>query len=653
MEIGHHMSAFRTSRELIMIFSNLLVVLFLLFSHCLCATDKVLGMTLWPAPKKSKNPDLWKNEPTWHAETHVAFVTGGSSPDYQGVLDVANAHYNWLEKQPKSVTRKGTCLVAAYWDPVTNMFYASSIPQGPRKGFMVSQSENNAAAPLWYNQVKSLIGFPKAKIHAEDGVFFNWETSKGARTANGQYPSGSIVAVWGKFPGDEEDRQVNLCSTVTNRNPTCQAVARALGVSFTPTVQETPQQAQEDDSDDLYGDDLTSADWDEIACQAADQSKKLAIRGRDTLMRRDNSSCTSISYPTDVSPSTLSITLPAIDFSTATKEIPTGPITTASGPTPSCSMQDEDPDQGITSAYCVCDHSITLPLQSAPTTVVATESCHYQSIPTSAQITPAATLGPATTDTKHCQICTPVVNNEDSCNTIPSCIVQTGAVTVQAGSSPVHVGTLTSTELYTSVSNALETLCPPATQTTSMTACSTDSVTVKGVDYVDAGFLSTGGELVISVESSQYNLTSLRDAMIKSAALTAQNAAKGSNCYTQKYDVESLKARDGLSSSWWSPRLFARDHPHAEEEEGTFCNTVGFAGVNYYDPFWRLQASPGATDWIDARWSFQVGPGGDFACELLQDLVDAFAVVEPEFAVGDIELGEAVDVLCEGSLDEK
>ena len=66
-----------------------------------------------------------------------------------------------------------------------------------------------------------------------------------------------------------------------------------------------------------------------------------------------------------------------------------------------------------------------------------------------------------------------------------------------------------------------------------------------------------------------------------------------------------------------------------------------------------MQASPGATDWIDARWSFHVGPGGDFACELLQELVDAFAVVEPEFAVGDIELGKAVDVLCEGSLDEK
>lgn len=82
-------------------------------------------------------------------------------------------------------------------------------------------------------------------------------------------------------------------------------------------------------------------------------------------------------------------------------------------------------------------------------------------------------------------------------------------------------------------------------------------------------------------------------------------------------------------------------------------NTVGFAGVNYYDPYWREQPSPGAIDWIDERGSFQLGPGGDFACKLLQDLVDPFAVVEPEFAVGDVELGKAVDVLCGGSLDEK
>ena len=125
-----------------------------------------------------------------------------------------------------------------------------------------------------------------------------------------------------------------------------------------------------------------------------------------------------------------------------------------------------------------------------------------------------------------------------------------------------------------------------------------------------------------------------------------ENTAKGKNWYNQTYDVESSKERKGLSSSssssssWWSsPRLFARDQPHAVEEVGTFCNTVGFAGVNYYDPYWRVQPSPGATDWIDARWSFQVGPGEDFVCELLQDLVDAFAIVEPEFAVREIELG--------------
>lgn len=33
-------------------------------------------------------------------------------------------------------------------------------------------------------------------------------------------------------------------------------------------------------------------------------------------------------------------------------------------------------------------------------------------------------------------------------------------------------------------------------------------------------------------------------------------------------------------------------------------------------------------------------------------LTDAFAVVAPEFAVADVELGEAIEVVCEKSLDK-
>lgn len=619
-----------------MLFHTVLSVLSLLLCHYSWVVNGALSMTKWSLPGSQ---NIWNVEPTWHAETPAQFLQGGGQAelDYSWVLEIAHQHYNWLQGQENSKTYKGACMVAALWDPNSRKVYASSIPQGARKRTMTSESKYNGRAPVWYNIVRPFMGYSSnPPLHAEDGVFFNWETSGGTQMTNGHYPAGSIIAVWGKYATSGTDREISLCKTEASRNPTCQAVAEALGVRYKGDVQQTPQQAQEDNSPDEFGDVLTDAQWDEYMrdlCTTGGHSKRLAIGGTGPV-RRDNTTCILFPFPSDVPASTVSMTLPSTDLNISTSPITTGSTTAGPSSTPSCSMQDEDPDQGIFSACCVCDQNLTLPFLSAASTAIASESCQYTTIPT---LLPTITngLGPATTDMKSCQVCTPIVNNEDSCTSLDGCIVQTGAVTVQAGSSPVHVGTLTSTELYTKVSNALQTLCPSATQTTSMTACSTGSVTVQGVPYVDGGFLEMG-ELVISVESSQYNVTSLRDAMIQSAALTAQSAATGKNCYDQKYNVESLKAR--------------ADIPLPYPEHATWCNTVGFAGVNYYNPYWRVQQSPGATDWIDARWSFSTGPGGSFTCGLLEGLIDAFAIVAPEFAVGDIELGDAVDLVCEQEL---
>ena len=105
--------------------------------------------------------------------------------------------------------------------------------------------------------------------------------------------------------------------------------------------------------------------------------------------------------------------------------ITAGPTTTA-GPSPTCSQQQQDPDQGITSGYCVCTLSGTTKtgsLLSIPTTAMATAACAYPTMPGS-PIQPSRNLGPATTNTKLCQVCTPVVNNEDSCSTITNCLPQ-------------------------------------------------------------------------------------------------------------------------------------------------------------------------------------------------------------------------------------
>ena len=99
--------------------------------------------------------------------------------------------------------------------------------------------------------------------------------------------------------------------------------------------------------------------------------------------------------------------LPTGKSTTTSAAIKTAPAATT--PTPSCSMQFADPDEGINKAECICDESITLPLISAATTAMVTQSCAYTALPagsaTSEIITVRSTLGPATTNSPLCQVC--------------------------------------------------------------------------------------------------------------------------------------------------------------------------------------------------------------------------------------------------------
>ncbi|EXJ53791.1 uncharacterized protein A1O5_13040 [Cladophialophora psammophila CBS 110553] len=183
---------------------------------------------------------------------------------------------------------------------------------------------------------------------------------------------------------------------------------------------------------------------------------------------------------------------------------------------PSCILHEQDPDQGITQAFCLYDSTATLSPLSVASTGHQTDSCAYTTIPATAKETITTA---ASTYTKNCQGCTQVRFNALSCTSVPKCAPISAEVTVQAGSSPVHVGTLTGTALYTSVSSALEKLCPLVTQTKSPTVCETGSVTVPNIEYVSDDSLDRNGELVIKVAAGSYNSTALRDAMISSLQL--------------------------------------------------------------------------------------------------------------------------------------
>lgn len=147
----------------------------------------------------------------------------------------------------------------------------------------------------------------------------------------------------------------------------------------------------------------------------------------------------------------------------------------------------------------------------------------------------------------------------------------------------------------------------------------------------------------IALYVAQYNATSLRDAMINSAALTANTSATGNNCYNATYYAEELRKRvirtpRGIRD-WFSPsvddsELSKRDHPNRVEKHINMCNAAQFTGVQYFGQYWRTAPLPRATAYIDANWEFTTGPGGDFICEFLQGLTDALIAIEPEFATG-------------------
>lgn len=141
-------------------------------------------------------------------------------------------------------------------------------------------------------------------------------------------------------------------------------------------------------------------------------------------------------------------------------------------------------------------------------------------------------------------------------------------------------------------------------------SCSTDTVAIKKIHYVQEDSLMQS-ELVISVQSSSYNNTKLGDAMIKSAALTAQSSANGSNCHTVVHEV-------------------CGDRPPCSPEKMESCNAAGFAGVQYYDG-----QQVGAAMWLDALWEFDVNSDGTFACERFLEVLHALLItVAPEFGRG-------------------
>jgi hypothetical protein len=61
---------------------------------------------------------------------------------------------------------------------------------------------------------------------------------------------------------------------------------------------------------------------------------------------------------------------------------------------------------------------------------------------------------------------------------------------------------------------------------------------------------------------------------------------------------------------------------------------TGFSGLDYHNPFWRLQSEPGATDYMEVHFEFHDAGGGDFDRAVLEVAACALAFLGPELPSG-------------------
>lgn len=287
----------------------------------------------------------------------------------------------------------------------------------------------------------------------------------------------------------------------------------------------------------------------------------------------------------------------AADDSSAAPSTTAGPTATAPAttPAPTCYQQNQDPDQGIQQQGCICNQgTITKTLPLLATGVDPSSSCGYTALASQSTIAITADFGPAVTNTMVCSVCSPIQNNAATCTSLPNCLPQTPTATIQIGSSPVPVGTLTSSALSSAISSAISSLCPPVTQTTTSTTCDeTSKVTIPNIAYVDDGSLATDGELVVQIDSSGYNDSALLGPLAGMAALSIASSATGGNCYEADYTVEEKAKR------WYSSAIdttlsllpfYRRDHPYPVQEKIELCNSGHFASPQIYSQWYVIAA---------------------------------------------------------------
>ncbi|MCJ1279632.1 hypothetical protein MMC21_007456 [Puttea exsequens] len=179
--------------------------------------------------------------------------------------------------------------------------------------------------------------------------------------------------------------------------------------------------------------------------------------------------------------------------------------------------------------------------------------------------------------------------------------------------------------LFTSISSAITTLCP-----TTATTCDQDTkITIPNIVYIGFDDLETDGELTVQMsDSGSYDDSSILHTLIGMAAQSIASSATGGNCADATYETLNMRKRD---------------HPYHVPETINICNAGHFASPQYYSQYWREASSPGPQDYLSVQISFGTGPGGDFDCAFVKDLMELIeAYFTPELLGPEQRLDEAI-----------
>lgn len=237
--------------------------------------------------------------------------------------------------------------------------------------------------------------------------------------------------------------------------------------------------------------------------------KKFAARPPLKKVKRDASAC---QLPPNGSPTTKAPTTPAPAM-------------------PSCSLQNEDPDQGINARGCVCG-STTLPLLTISNAKDESQSCSYTAMPTSKVANPITIESQVYT--ANCYLCTLIggIADTPSCATTPvkGCTPTTPAVptaTVFLSNNSVPIGDENDknngADLRLDLFKKLKALCPDKAD-----AC--DSKTPGEFDKIETVVGNEPAEetLKFTIQDSHYDSPKERDQMIAAAVASWQQAVSKS-----------------------------------------------------------------------------------------------------------------------------